>query len=106
MNLLTWLDRQRRFSIKTFGPEKRKEGILSHIEKEIEEVRQADPPKDLEEWIDIAILAFDGAWRAGYSSNEIASALQEKQKKFETRKYPDWRNFSEDEAIEHIREEE
>ena len=48
MNLFNFLTRQMRWSKETFGPTPRTEGILKHIEKEIEEVRQH--PNDLEEW--------------------------------------------------------
>lgn len=62
MDLTQWLETQIAWSRKTFGTEPRLEGILKHIEKEIVEVRK--DPTDAKEWIDIAILALDGAWRA------------------------------------------
>lgn len=70
---------QKEWSIVTFGPGKRSEGVLKHIESEIEEVR-AEPTK-LEEWIDVVILALDGAWRAGYTPEEVEAALIEKSKR-------------------------
>lgn len=57
----------------------------------------------LSEWIDVAILALDGAWRAGYSPSEIISALVAKQTKNESRQWPDWRTAPTDKAIEHVR---
>jgi hypothetical protein len=51
------------WSLSTFGEGAMTERVLKHIEKEIQEVR-AEPYK-LEEWIDIALLALDGAWRTG-----------------------------------------
>jgi len=50
------------------------------------------------------ILAFDGAWRQGYSSEDIARALFRKQYKNELRKWPDWRTVPEGQAIEHIKD--
>lgn len=57
------IQRQRAFSQKTFGPGQRVKGLCSHIRKELREIEKA--PTDLEEWIDVIILALDGAWRAG-----------------------------------------
>lgn len=66
MDLTQWFETQIAWSRKTFGTEPRLEGILKHIEKEIVEVRK--DPTDVKEWIDIAILALDGAWRARETS--------------------------------------
>ena len=101
MDLITHLYRQIEFSHKTFGPGARTEGIIDHIKNELEEI-QADP-KDLYEWIDVIMLALDGAWRAGYSPEEIAFAIDKKQTKNENRKWPDWKTAEPGKAIEHIR---
>lgn len=117
--LAEYLYRQRTFSRNAFGPE---DGtgpvtygsILDHIEKEIGEVG-AGEGKDLEEWIDIVTLAFDGAWRCALldtgrgtkrrpSPGEIAQALFDKLTKNISRTWPDWRKAPRDgKAIEHIR---
>ena len=96
-----YLEDQIEWSKRTFGEGKRTEGILKHIEKEIIEVRKS--PEDLLEWIDIAILALDGAWRAGYQPEEIVMALVEKQEINFGRKW----NVpgSENEPVEHVRSE-
>jgi hypothetical protein len=60
-DLLAHLERQHAWSTKTFGPGERLAGVLDHITKEIEEVRKQ--PTDIEGWIDIVILALDGALR-------------------------------------------
>jgi len=78
-------------------------GKLS-IRKELKEVLAA--PFDLKEWIDVVILALDGAWRAGYEPKEIAAALEAKLEKNEKRSWPDWRECGEGKAIEHVREKE
>lgn len=95
------LQRQRDWSSKTFGPDPRVNGVVSHIRKELDEIL-ADPT-DISEWIDVAILALDGAWRAGYSPEQIIEALVAKQTKNESRKWPDWKTCEPDTAIEHDR---
>ena len=75
--------------------------MLDHISKELNEVR-ADPT-DVGEWVDVIILAFDGALRAGWEPQEIIDAIVAKQTKNEARTWPDWRTMSENEAIEHDR---
>jgi hypothetical protein len=95
------LDRQREWSRETFGPGTRLHGVLDHITKELDEIR-ADPT-DVGEWVDVIILAFDGAWRAGWEPQEILDAIVAKQTKNELRTWPDWRTASEDVAIEHDR---
>jgi len=93
--------RQRDFSVKTFGPGPRTKGLQQHIRKELEEIDRA--PLDVEEWIDIVILALDGAWRAGFTPAEVVRVLTAKQSKNERRSWPDWRQASQDQAIEHDR---
>lgn len=96
------INRQRHFSLKTFGPGPRTEGLIDHIEKELKEIAAA--PHDLKEWVDVMILAMDGAWRAGYTPEEIVAALCDKQSVNEGRQWPDWRTADKDKAIEHVRE--
>lgn len=100
-DLVTHLDRQREWSEKTFGPGDRTEGVLDHICKELAEVK--NDPDDIYEWVDIVLLALDGAWRAGYTSTDIALAIDNKQKKNERRQWPDWKTSEPGKAIEHIK---
>lgn len=100
-DLAAHLERQRAFSLKTFGPGTRAAGIVDHIRKELIEI-DADPT-DVEEWIDVIILAFDGALRAGYEPAQIVKAIVAKQTKNEKRRWPDWRTADPDKAIEHDR---
>lgn len=87
-----------------FGPGQKTEGLIKHIRKELDEVTAK--PNDVEEWVDIMILAIDGAWRAGHSPKAICEALATKQyKNVFSRKWPDWRTAKPGEPIEHIREE-
>jgi hypothetical protein len=103
-SLWNYLNKQMLWSANAFGPGPRTEGILKHMAKEADEVRQ--DPTNLEEWVDLIILAFDGAWRSGHTANEIVEALEAKQQKLVLRKYPDWRLTTEDQAIEHDRSQE
>ena len=93
--------RQREFSLHTFGPGRRTNGVLDHIAKELEEVRKA--PDDLSEWADVIILALDGAQRTGADPQAIIDAVIAKQTRNEARQWPDWRGQSPDRAIEHVR---
>lgn len=101
-DLIQHLERQMRFSQKIFGPGARVNGVLDHMRKELDEVKRE--PSSLEEWIDLVILALDGAWRAGFSPEEICKGLVDKQTKNENRQWPDWRELDGETAIEHIRE--
>lgn len=95
------LVRQRTFSERTFGPGARTAGVLDHIRKELIEIEAA--PSDLSEWIDVVILALDGAWRAGHTPDQIITALIAKQSRNEGRAWPNWRTVPADRAIEHDR---
>ncbi len=100
-DLIVHLHRQREFSRQTFGPGERIDGVLDHIRKELCEI-EADPT-DVEEWIDVVLLAFDGAWRSGHSPEQIATCLAAKQVKNEARNWPDWRTADPTKGIEHVR---
>jgi hypothetical protein len=95
------LDRQIAWSRATFGPGHRTKGVIEHIRKELVEVEE-DPFGD--EWVDVIILAFDGAWRHGWSPQALIRAIRDKQARNEKRDWPDWRTSSEDHAIEHVKE--
>lgn len=101
MDLIEYINRQREWSAGAFGHSPRTVGITSHIEKELKEIRAS--PYDLMEWVDVMILAFDGAWRAGYTAREIADALGHKQEVNFSRKWPPVRACDPDKPIEHIR---
>lgn len=95
------LANQREWSERTFGPGRRTEGVVDHIRRELVEVL-ADPD-DLKEWVDVIILALDGAWRTGADSQAIIDAIIAKQAKNEQRTWPDWRTADPGKAIEHVR---
>lgn len=98
------LQRQRDWSEKTFGPGDRVLGVTDHISKELVEVREAKTPEHRrKEWIDVVVLALDGAWRSGMSPDEIISGIVATQTRNEARIWPDWRSQPQDKAIEHDR---
>lgn len=97
------LERQIAFSERTFGPPSGVAGVIDHIRKELVEVETAEPGDDLPEWIDVIILALDGAWRSGASPDMIIAALEAKQLKNERRTWPDWKTAEPGKAIEHDR---
>lgn len=100
MNLVNYIYRHRRWSADTFGLDiPSPESVTGHIRKELDEII-ADP-SDLMEWVDVMILAIDGAWRfAGASPQEIADKLAEKQLVNAARK---WSAPEPGQPTEHIR---
>lgn len=100
-DLVEHIRRQRAFSENTFGPGTRTAGVIDHIRKELTEIEAK--PDDVSEWVDVVLLALDGAWRAGYTPEQIAQAIDTKQVRNETRNWPDWRTAEPGKAIEHIR---
>lgn len=99
-DLLGHIRQQIDFSVRTFGPGDRTSGIVDHILKELREIEAA--PGDTEEWIDVMILAIDGAWRSGATAEQIVETLRLKQLKNESRTWPDWRTAEPGKAIEHV----
>lgn len=101
LDLTAHLHRQRTFALEAFGPEPRTAGTLAHIRGELDEI--AANPTDITEWIDVVILAFDGALRL-FTPEQITAALVAKQARNEQRTWPDWRTVPTDQPIEHIKE--
>lgn len=100
-NLIEFLRKKNLWSVETFGPSKGVVGVIKHIESELEEIKAL--PTDLYEWIDVILLAFDGAFRAGYTAEQVVTALIEKQAKNTRRQWPDWRTKKEGEFSSHIK---
>jgi Protein of unknown function (DUF550) len=97
--LKEYLERQEEWSRKTFGDGPHTAGILDHIRKELIEVEQK--PYDLEEWIDVMILAMDGFLRHGGHPKDLVRYLQRKQNINFAREWPPVTPG--DSAVEHIR---
>ena len=74
--------------------------MIAHIRKELIEIEAE--PTDVTEWIDVAILALDGAWRSGHSPQEVTEALLAKLERNRLREWPDWRTATPGQPIEHV----
>ncbi len=114
MDLMAHLYRQRAFSRATFGPGRRTAGVCEHIREELEEIEEVAVGGDgeislemideqLKEWVDVILLALDGAWRTGASPEDVVLAIQAKQSRNEQRDWPDWRTMPKDKPINHKR---
>ena len=93
------ITRQSRWSEHTFGAGSKTARLLTHIALECEEVRRK--PYDVEEWCDIMILAMDGAWRTGATSEEIENILIAKMEKNKGRVWET--EVGPDDPVEHSR---
>jgi hypothetical protein len=130
LDLRQHLLRQMAFSVATFGPGARHEGVSDHIRKELIEIKDAATVEgnfaahgdrqaaaqahaDMDaalEWVDVAILALDGLTRSllayGMSRDDAARhacvMVFEKQGINEGRTWPDWRTAEPGKAIEHL----
>lgn len=98
---VAYLEKQIKFSERTFGPGLRTRGLSDHVRKELVEIE--DKPQDTEEWVDVVMLGLDGAWRSGASPQAILNLIHAKLEKNISRTWPDWRFASDDTAIEHDR---
>lgn len=103
--LVNFFDQRSQWSERSFGPRDRYGGgtrVVKHIRKELKEIEAK--PDDLEEWIDIILLAMDGAWRsAGADGKAFVEKLHEKQMVNFHRTWPDWRTLAPDQVAEHVR---
>lgn len=95
------IDEWHKWAEQTFGPGLRTDGIVDHIGKELKEIK-ADPT-DVYEWVDVILLAINGATRAGVSGKDLIEAIHAKIERNKARQWPDWRSAVPGTAIEHIR---
>lgn len=80
-----FLSRRNLWSLGTFGRGPRQLTLVRHIESELNEIRET--PYDLMEWVDVILLALDGAHRTGHSADEIIEAIYAKQEINRNRKW-------------------
>lgn len=74
IDLAEFFDDKASWSRATFGPADRAIGLCEHIREELIEIES--DPACLEEWIDVVLLAMDGAWRsAGADGQAFVAAL-------------------------------
>jgi hypothetical protein len=100
VSLFRLLAEQISWSGRTFGTGRRTKGICEHIRRELTEIEAA--PDDLSEWVDVMILAMDGAWRTGHTAGEIVQALAQKMRINQERVW-NTRGKTENDPIEHDR---
>lgn len=85
-DLVAFFDAKVAWSRATFGPGHRR-GVIDHIRSELAEIDAC--PSDLTEWIDVVLLAMDGASRsAGADGVAFVAAMIEKQRRNECRTWP------------------
>lgn len=101
MILKDYLKRQQDWFEQVFGPGVRDAGLIAHIQGELEEIKKA--PGDLEEWIDVIVLGFEGALRNANSVDDVVECLRMKQDKNINRTWPDWKTMDIDKPIEHVK---
>lgn len=111
----SFLERFVAFSRTAFGPYYNEERILSHLQKEIEEIRSAETIGERhKEWVDIVILGLDGLSKSILDDNMynketnvvvnlMLNEIYRKQNKNEVREWPDWRSVPSDKPIEHLK---
>lgn len=100
-DLIAHLRKQKSWSLSTFGPGYSLARLIDHIKKELGEIAESNG--SLEEWVDLILLAFDGAWRSGATPRAVAMTISDKLAINENREWPDWRTADKDKAMEHIR---
>ena len=74
-----FLEDQKSWSREVFGTGRRTIGICDHIRHELIEIE--NDPDNLEEWIDVLLLAFDATWRLDASPKDVVETLLKKQHK-------------------------
>ena len=99
MWIADYLERQRAWTLRTFGGGRRTDGICAHIAKELDEIRAR--PNDRREWIDVIILAFEGYMRHGGTAWTLVGDLESKQRVNFERQWPS--EVPHDQPTEHIK---
>ena len=96
------IEQFKEWNFNTYGPGERLTGTIEHIKKELEEIEKE--PHDLVEWVDVIMLAMNGALRHGHEPQAIIDAFFKKFEINKKRKWKDWREVPEGEPITHIKE--
>lgn len=101
-DLATFFDSKAAWSLETFGPGDRYAGVVAHIRKELDEIEAT--PADPVEWVDVVLLAMDGAWRsAGMTGAGFVGWMKRKDEVNRLRTWPDWRTLKPGEVSEHVK---
>lgn len=99
LDLQRFLQDFHNWSLATFGTGKRTSAVLQHIRRELAEVERE--PDELSEWVDVILLAFNGAMRRGATPRQVCAALVAKHLINQDRLWP--ATGADDEVMEHIR---
>lgn len=94
------LARQFEWSRSTFGLEYRPTALIKHVRKELVEIEAK--PTDPVEWVDVALLALDAAWRSARLSGEMLATLIIT--KMNTNRARKWSEPDADGCVQHVRE--
>lgn len=102
------LERQSEWSRKTFGKYShwRRFGLVDHLRKEIEEVFKelSEGGDALFEFVDVALLAFDGMMASGLCANSVMNNLLAKIEDNERRQWPKIEDQVPGKAVEHVKD--
>ena len=96
-----WIVDHHQWAGKTFGPGLRTAGITKHIQKELKEIES--DPRDYLEWLDVMILALNGAMRITENPDLVIEGLVKKLAINKNRIWPDWQTLTDGDPIEHVR---
>lgn len=104
LGLAALVERQKAFSLETFGPGRRLDGCADHIFIKTEELREVLSDLDAaHKYASIVLLAIDGLWRLGGGSVRVAELIAAKLAENRASKWPDWRTMPQDKAIRRIK---
>ena len=91
------------WNFNTYGPGERLTGTIEHIKEELTEIEKE--PHDIVEWVDVIMLAMNGALRHGHEPQDIIDAFFKKLEKNKARKWQNWQEVPEGQPIKHIKDE-
>ncbi len=98
----TFMEDMIKWNLRTFGPGERLSGTVKHIKKELKEIEKE--PHDLIEWVDVILLAMNGAFRHGHSGQDIIEAIHKKVEINKNRVWANWEETPEGQPITHVKE--
>jgi hypothetical protein len=102
VDLAAFFDAKAAWARGTFGDHLTPSAILGHLRKELDEIER--DPADLVEWVDLVLLAIDGAHRfAGADGRAFVAALLAKHAANTRREWPPIGSIDPTRPVEHVR---